>query len=89
MKQSRIQLSTEDALVLQQISETGEEDLVSLEQSLGMQRGRVMASLESLRRKGLITIQRTASDWWVAMSSKGKMLSHYVWPEMTPATMTS
>lgn len=82
MKTPRINLSNEDAMVLQQISETGEEDLVSLARNLDMRRARVMASLESLRRKGLITIQRTASDWWVHMSSKGKAMSTYIWPEM-------
>lgn len=82
MKTTQIDLSNEDAMVLQQISESGEEDIVSLSRTLGMKRGRVMASLESLRRKGLIVVQRTASDWWVRVSSRGKQLSHYVWPEM-------
>lgn len=82
MKVSHINLSNEDAMVLQLISETGEEDLANLSRSLGMRRARVMASLESLRRKGLITIQRTASDWWVHISSKGKQMSTYIWPEM-------
>ena len=84
MKKPKISLSTDDALVLQQISESGEEDLVSLQQLLGMKRGKVVASLERLRRKGLITVQRTASDWWVHMSSKGKTLTSYVWPETMP-----
>lgn len=84
MKQPRVSLSAEDAMVLQQISETGEEDLISLEQMLNMKRGRVMASLENLRKKGLITVQRNAGDWWVHMSTKGKELTRYVWPEMTP-----
>lgn len=84
MRQPNVSLSAEDALVLQRINETGEEDLISLEQMLGMKRGRVIASLENLRKKGLITIQRTASDWWVHVSSKGKALASYVWPEMSP-----
>lgn len=84
MKKPKISLSTEDALVLQQISESGEEDIVSLQQLLGMRRGKVVACLERLRRKGLITVQRTASDWWVHMSSKGKELTSYVWPETMP-----
>lgn len=82
MRKTQVDLSNEDAMVLQQISETGEEDIVSLTQSLGMKRGRVMASIESLRRKGLIVVQRTASDWWVRMSTKGKQLSTYVWPDI-------
>ncbi len=82
MKTPHISLSSEDAMVLQQISESGEEDIISLERSLGMNRGRVMASLESLRRKGLITIQRISGDWWVHISNKGKELTHHVWPEL-------
>lgn len=85
MKTPHISLSSEDAMVLQQISESGEEDIISLERSLGMNRGRVMASLESLRKKGLITIQRISGDWWVHISSKGKKLTHHVWPELATA----
>lgn len=69
-------------MVLQVISETGEEDIISLEQSLGISRGRVMASLENLRRKGLITVRRISGDWWVRISAKGKQLTHHVWPEL-------
>jgi len=82
MKQPVVNLSTEDALVLQQISESGEEDVVSLSRNLGMRRGRVLASLERLRQKGLVKISRTADDWWVYISAKGKQLTHYVWPDM-------
>ena len=81
MKVPKISLSAEDAMVLQQISESGEEDVYSLAESLGLKKKRVIAILESLRRKGLITVQRTASDWWVHISSKGKQLTHYVWPD--------
>lgn len=84
MKTPQVTLSNEDAMILQQINQTGEEDIISLEQALGMQRGRLLARLEHLRRKGLITIQRTASDWWVQVSSKGKQVSTYIWPEASP-----
>jgi DNA-binding MarR family transcriptional regulator len=76
-----MKLSTDEAIILQQISETGEEDVVSLAQTFGMKRKHIMSSLERLRKKGLISIQRTADDWWVHMSSKGKELARYVWPE--------
>lgn len=87
MKQPVVNLSTEDALVLQQISESGEEDVISLSRSLGMQRQRVMVSLERLRQKGLVKIKRTADDWWIYLSNKGKQLSSYVWPEMAASPM--
>lgn len=82
MKAPTINLTSDDALVLQQISESGEEDVMSLASGLGMHRGRIMAILNSLRRKGLITIERTAGDWWVQVSQKGKDLTTYVWPDM-------
>lgn len=86
MKTPRINLTSEDALVLQLISESGEEDLVSLQQSLGMNRGRLLAILKNLRRKGLITTRRISGDWWVYISGKGKQLTHYVWPEFSMNT---
>jgi DNA-binding MarR family transcriptional regulator len=84
MKTPRITLNNEDAIVLQQISELGEEDVIGLQQSLGMNRGRVLASIESLRRKGLITVHRISDDWWFHLSRKGKQLTQYMWPEMAP-----
>ena len=81
MKTPRVTLSNDDALILQQISESGEEDLGSLASSLNMKRGRVQASLDSLRRKGLIDIQRTAGEWWVNISSRGKALMQYIWSD--------
>ena len=87
MKTPHVNLSNEDAMILQQISESGEEDLINLSKSLGMRRARVMASLENLRKKGLITIQRTAGDWWVHISTKGKAITHYMWPEMPTMTV--
>jgi len=77
-----INLSTYEALILQQIAETGEEDVLSLSGVLGLKHQQVMNTLEQLRKKGLISIQRTASDWWVHASSKGKEFSRYIWPEM-------
>lgn len=85
MKTPPITLSHEDALVLQQISELGEEDVIGLERALSMNRSRVLASIESLRRKGLITVERIAGDWWVHLSTKGKKLTHFMWPEFAPA----
>ena len=48
MKIPQIVLNNEDAIVLQQICENGEEDISSLGITLGMHRGKVMAILESL-----------------------------------------
>lgn len=82
-----VTLSTEDALVFQQISESGEEDVISLAEGLGMRRQRVMASLERLRHKGLVRVKRTADDWWVYMSTRGKEISRYMWGDMPSVSM--
>lgn len=83
MKSARpVQITNEEALVLQQISESGEEDVVNLSRSLRMNRGRVLQTLEHLKQKGLITIKATYGDWWVHTSAKGTRLVHYMWPEM-------
>ena len=79
---NRITISNEEAIVLQQISESGEEDLVSLARGLRMHRSRVMQHLEHLKHKGLITIKATYGDWWVRTSAKGTRLGRYMWPEM-------
>ncbi len=79
---NRITISNEEAIVLQQISESGEEDLVSLARGLRMHRSRVMQHLEHLKHKGLITIKATYGDWWVRTSAEGTRLVRYMWPEM-------
>jgi len=84
MKKPSVNLSNEDAMILQQISESGEEDVVSLAASLGIRRKQVMNSLQRLKSKGLIVIKHAADDWWVYMSNRGKELSHYIWPDMAP-----
>ena len=79
-----ISLTTDEALVLQQISEHGEDDLISLSHDLHMNRHRVIEQLNRLRRKGLITVRATYDDWWVQTSIRGKRLVAYMWPELAP-----
>ena len=47
-------LTTDEALVLQQINEHSEDDVIGLEQSLRMSRPKLMAQLTHLKNKGLI-----------------------------------
>lgn len=78
-----LNLTTDEALVLQQISESGEEDLTGLTESLQMSRPKLMTQLSRLKNKGLIKIKTTAGDWWISMSRRGKQTIHYLWPEMS------
>jgi DNA-binding MarR family transcriptional regulator len=77
-----ITITSEEAIILQQISESGEEDVISLARGLRMNRARVMQTLDHLKHKGLITIKATYGDWWVRTSAKGTRLVRYMWPEM-------
>lgn len=79
----QISLSTDEALVLQQISEQGEDDLIGLARSLRMNRQRVAILLTHLKHKGLIRITTTYGDWWVETSRKGTQLVRTLWPELT------
>ena len=78
----QITLSTDEALVLQQISEHGEDDIVGLSRSLRMSRQRVAALLMHLKHKGLVRIQAQCDDWWVQTSRKGTQLVRSMWPEL-------
>ena len=77
-----INLTNDEALLLQQISENGEDDVSGLAQSLRMSRRHVAARLEQLKNKGLVTMQSTYDDLWVRVSVRGRRLVRYLWPEM-------
>ena len=79
---SNLTLSTDEALVLQHISESGEDDIIGLAQSLRMSRQRVAALLTHLKNKGLVRIKPTYGDWWVQTSRKGSALVQNMWPEL-------
>ena len=76
-------LTTDEALVLQQINECGEEDIIGLTQSLRMSRPKLMTQLTHLKNKGLIKIKTTTGDWWISMSRRGQQMVRSMWPEMS------
>lgn len=77
-----ITLSTEEALVLQHISESGEDDIIGVSRSLRMSRQRVASLLTHLKHKGLVRIKTAYGDWWVQTSRKGSQLVRSMWPEL-------
>ncbi len=77
-----IELTNEEAIVLQQINESGEEDIVSLSSELRMSRQCIVRHLSHLKRKGLITVKAAYGDWWVRTSAKGSYVIRYMWPEL-------
>ncbi len=82
-----IELPEDYAIVLQQVQEMGEEDFVSLAESLRFSRARLMHILQSLQHKGLILVNRsTYSEAWIRLSTKGQRLLRALWPEGYAAT---
>lgn len=82
-KNNLLHLPEDYALVLQQIKENGEEDFLSLAESLSISKGRLHHIIESLHRKRLITINWSKwSESWIRLSAKGQKLTNYIWPEM-------
>lgn len=79
----KIELPEDYAIVLQQVNEMGEEDLTTLTETLRYDRPKLAHILQGLRQKGLIYFsQDTYRDPLVRLSSKGRRLMSYMWPEM-------
>ncbi len=80
MKQP-IQLTTTEAIVLQQVSEDGEDDVRTLASQLGMSRSSLFATIDRLKHKGLIAMNSSFDDLWVRLTRKGQQMMRYMWPE--------
>lgn len=74
-------LPADYALVLQQVNESGEEDMDTLSESLRVDKKRLAHIVQALHHKGLIYFSRNTYDPWIHLSAKGRQLVRYVWPE--------
>lgn len=74
-------LTTNEALVLQQVYEDGGDDAAMLAAQMGMPRRTAMNVLADLRRKGLMAIDQAYGDAWVGLTTCGKQLVQRIWPE--------
>jgi DNA-binding MarR family transcriptional regulator len=81
MTQQIIDLTTTEALVLQQVHEDGEDDLPSLSRQLGISRRYALAIVASLKRKGLLVVTDSYHQLWVRPSARGKRMIRYIWPQ--------
>ncbi|MDB5166648.1 MAG: hypothetical protein JWM37_720 [Candidatus Saccharibacteria bacterium] len=81
---NKVHLSNEFALVLQQVDEAGGEDFVTLADTLQVERSRLVHIVTSLRNKGLVVLsQSSPTEMWIRVTTKGRRLTHYIWPEST------
>ena len=76
-----VTLTTNEALVLQQVYENGGDEAAMLAAQMGMPRRTVMSVLADLRRKGLMAIDQAYGDAWVRLNTRGKRLVQRIWPE--------
>ena len=74
-------LTTNEALVLQQVYEDGGDEAAMLAAQMVMPRRTAMHVLADLRRKGLMAIDQAYGDAWVRLTTRGKQLVQRIWPE--------
>lgn len=81
-RHKQVDLTVNEALVLQQVFEDGEEDVDDIVEQIGMPKRITMNILSDLKSKGLLTvIQRAYGKILVSVTSQGKKLVHTMWPE--------
>lgn len=78
---NEINLTTNEALVLQQVYDNGGDEVVMLAAQMGMPRRTAMNVLADLWRKGLMAIDQAYGDAWVWLTTRGKRLVQQIWPE--------
>lgn len=73
-------LTTNEALVLQQVYEDGGDEAAMLAAQMGMPRRTAMHVLADLRCKGLMAIDQAYGDAWVRLT-RGKRIVQRIWSE--------
>ena len=81
-KNKQMDLSVNEALILQQVYEEGVDDVDNIVDQAGMPKKVTMNVLTELTSKGLLTvIQQTYGKILVSVTSQGKKLVNAMWPE--------
>ena len=81
-KGKQMDLSVNEALILQQVYEEGVDDVDNIVDQAGMPKKVTMNVLTELKSKGLLTvIQQTYGKILVSVTSQGKKLVNAMWPE--------
>jgi len=81
----RVHIPQDQAIVLQQINELGEEDFTGLANSLRLGRAKLAEIIQILHHKRLILVRRSAyAEVWVRLSTKGRDFMNSAWPESSP-----
>lgn len=78
----KIELHEDHALVMQVVSEIGEEDFEDLAETLKFDRPTLLNILQNLQHKGLVVLKNSSYGIYVHLSSKGKKTIQLLWPEV-------
>ena len=86
-KNKQVDLSVNEALILQQVYEDGVDDVDNIVDQAGMPKKVTMNVLTELKSKGLLTvIQQTYGKILVSVTNQGKKLVNAMWPEAVTFT---
>ena len=86
-KTKQMDLSVNEALILQQVYEDGVDDVDNIVDQAGMPKKVTMNVLTEMKPKGLLTvIQQTYGKILVSVTSQGKKLVNAMWPEAVTFT---
>lgn len=86
-KTKQMDLSVNEALILQQVYEDGVDDVDNIVDQAGMPKKVTMNVLTELKSKGLLTvIQQTYGKILVSVTSQGKKLVNAMWPKAVTFT---
>lgn len=86
-KTKQMDLSVNEALILQQVYEDGVDDVDNIVDQAGMPKKVTMNVLTELKSKGLLTvIQQAYGKILVSVTSQGKKLVNAMWPEAVTFT---
>lgn len=81
-KSKQMDLSVNEALILQQVYEDGVDDVDNIVDQAGMPKKVTMTVLTELKSKGLLTvIEQAYGKILVSVTSQGKKLVNAMWPE--------
>lgn len=74
-------LTANEAMILQQVYEDGEDDIRSLALELGISRQSVIQESLKLEQKGLLKFRHSFDGLLIEVSKRGREMVHRMWPE--------
>lgn len=75
------QLTPNEAMILQQVYEDGEDDIRSLSYELGLPRQLTIAKVMQLEKRGLLNFRHSFDGLLLEVSARGKKIVHQLWPD--------